>query len=1643
MNVGRNILAFVNNGHTGGNIEQVINQVGDVARSSGKEVQVLDHEDDLLITCRSTLQGTTNCFAALIFYSSPDEGPGGIWNYTLRLDGSLDATIDVRKNTNDQEIFVLPIQHAVDYAIAGLGQRNNPPLPQVNEYPYTSLTQDERNTLIRERYMQSLISILGVAFFIGISGILYQQVGLQASERELGMSQLLESMMPNKRSWEPQAARLLSYHLAFTLMYLPGWTIMGIILQVEVFAQTSIGILIVLHILAGLSLASFALFIGAFFKKAQLSGITAIIVSLVLAILAQVYDNRGSGSVIACSLLFPSMNYTYFIIYMARWQAQDLATNLTSAAPDNPWTVPGIALWVLLIVQILVYPILAAIVERTLWGTSGGRRPLPQNSGTALELKGFSKTYYPGWFSSKVLPIFGKEKRETVYAAEDLNLSILSGQLTVLLGANGCGKSTTLDAVAGLSQPTRGTIEVDTAHGIGLCPQKNVHWSLLTVREHVAIFNKLKSVDRLSTKQEMEQLIADCDLDRKIDAKAGSLSGGQQRKQQLLMMFIGGSKLCLVDEVSSGIDPLARRKIQEILLAERKRSSRTIIFTSHYLDEADIADRIVIMSKGKIRIDGTGPQIKQSGVYRIHVYHSMGNSTTPHYPGIERTVFHDQTVYTVPSAAEATELLQQLEEANWKEYHISGPTVEDAFLKVAEEMVPVTGGIEKLESDTPASRGASDAEDEVSEASEKELQLQTGSRIGPFRQGFVLFRKRFTVFQRNFLPNTVAFFIIPVAAGLTMLFINHYPGAGCTPTDQVSSSAVNSLNSQLQNKLDVVLGPSDKLSPQTLSLVGSALGFEGNNGTSNSTGNSTSGSGAGNFTGLISSLHFVQTLDDFNNYISNDYHNVTPGGAFFGDDLTTLAYQGNGIIAFSLLVQNIADIIATNISIATQYSDFDIPWQADQGNTLQFCVYLGLALCVYPAFFSLYPTLERLRSVRNLHYSNGVRALPLWLAYTGFDFLYVLVGTAVAVIIFRAVTDIWYGLGQLFVVLALYGLTATLISYVISLFARSQLAAFATAAAFQTITLLLYMIAYLSVFTYSPVNQVTNDLLIVHYTMAIVFPAASMMKALFVSLNELSINCTGPSEYISSPSVFQAYGAPVTYLIIQSLVLFGFLVWWDSGTRSTFLRRKAYREPDSEEKDAMEPEVVEELQRVQNASDDGLRVLHLTKAYGKNVAVQDVSFGIKRGEVFALLGPNGAGKSTTVSCIRGDLRPSSGSGDILIEEVSVLRKKAAARQLLGNCPQFDAMDQLTVLEQLRFYARVRGVPNVEANVKEVIRAVGLTKYQKRMSNSLSGGNKRKASIGISLMGNPSVMLLDEPSSGLDVAAKRIIWKTLETIVTGRSIALITHSMEEADRLCQRAGIMAKKMLAIGTSDYLRKKHGDRYHVHILLDSAPYTTDGESERVRKWVVETFEDAEIDEKAFHGQIRFSVPARSSFTSTSPSNVHVSGDGNGKIVSALKEEALSNTSAPPSAPGSPIPNHQSHDTQDDQDDIAPVSPLSPVSPGSFHSVTQSPSQTRTQQQHYFQTNPSSSSSPQPPVLTRTITSPNVNAIGTLFSTLENSKKEIGFEYYSVSQTTLDQVFLSIVGKHDVVEENYGVNGKAGKRKGVDSPKGGWWFW
>jgi ATP-binding cassette, subfamily A (ABC1), member 3 len=1056
---GRNTLALVNNGLAGGDIDRVIDAVAQAASPAGKNVVRLTEEAELLDTCKSSLRGATSCYGAIVFVSSPTEGVGGLWNYTLRADGAFGEKIDVTKDTNDAEIYHLPLQRTVDYAIAGINTTiDQAALPtSVLEYPYTSITQAQRNINIRVNYQGAIINILGVAFLIGMVGVTYHLTGFIASERELGMSQLIEAMMPNLKRWQPQVARILSYHLAFDIIYAPGWIIMGLVLAVGVFATTSKAIVIIYHLLAGLSLASFSILGASFFKKAQLSGITLALVTLLLGVLSQVIGITNSATVAILSLLFVPCNYVFFVIFMARYERQKMATDLVRAAPQNPWTLPGIVLWVFLIIQIFVYPLLGAMVERYLYGTASegrsvvGHLDTSANNSETVQLNNFTKHYRPNWFRRQFAGIT-KTPKATVVAVSELTLTARKGEICVLLGANGSGKSTTLDAIAGLNTVTSGTITVDGTGGLGIAPQKNVLWDELTVEEHVRIFNQLKSTGARDTKESRHELIGAVDLDRKINARAKTLSGGQKRKLQLGMMFTGGSAVCCVDEVSSGLDPLSRRKIWDILLAER--GSRTIILTTHFLDEADLlADQIAILSKGTLRAQGSSVALKDrlGGGYRIHLQ-TGPHQIAPDIDGVTKNMMFGQAMYAASTSSQAAHIIRRLESESLDDYQLSGPTIEDVFLQLADEVR--TESTSTIDCQTPSLNVESDEKhaDEktigVPEEAGPGLELHTGRTIGFFRQAWVLFRKRFTILHRNYLPYTAALVLPVIAAGLVTLFLKNFSAPGCAPADEISLSDIETLF--IQPRYDLLIGPPSRFSNATLtSLYGPLLPVIPPESL------------------VLQYLHTVNTLADFNNYINQNFANVTPTGFFLDGAQTTLAYKGNGDIYNAIFGQNILDVALTNISIATQYSSFDIPWAPSTGKSLQLVVYFGLAMAAYPGFFSLYPTIERTRNIRGLEYSNGVRSLPLWLAYLTFDFMIVLASSALCVIIFAASSSAWYHVGYLFVVFILFGLASILLAYVVSLFARTQLSAYAFAAAGQAVMFLIYLIGYLCTLTYA------------------------------------------------------------------------------------------------------------------------------------------------------------------------------------------------------------------------------------------------------------------------------------------------------------------------------------------------------------------------------------------------------------------------------------------------------------------------------------------------------------------------------------------------------------------------------------------------
>lgn len=221
----------------------------------------------------------------------------------------------------------------------------------------------------------------------------------------------------------------------------------------------------------------------------------------------------------------------------------------------------------------------------------------------------------------------------------------------------------------------------------------------------------------------------------------------------------------------------------------------------------------------------------------------------------------------------------------------------------------------------------------------------------------------------------------------------------------------------------------------------------------------------------------------------------------------------------------------------------------------------------------------------------------------------------------------------------------------------------------------------------------------------------------------------------------------------------------------------------------------------------------LTKRYGSRTAVDRLDLTVRQGELFALLGVNGAGKTTTIKMLCGLSAPSG--GDALLLGRSVVRAPQTVKRIIGVSPQETAVARnLTVPENLELVAGVFGAARADARRRagELMEAFGLGTCAAQRAKTLSGGMQRRLSIAMALISAPQILFLDEPTLGLDVLARRELWKHIEALRGTVTVILTTHYLEEAEALSDRMAVMAAgRLRAVGTADELKRLTGtDRF-----------------------------------------------------------------------------------------------------------------------------------------------------------------------------------------------------------------------------------------
>ncbi|XP_056394149.1 ATP-binding cassette sub-family A member 2 isoform X1 [Hyla sarda] len=503
-----------------------------------------------------------------------------------------------------------------------------------------------------------------------------------------------------------------------------------------------------------------------------------------------------------------------------------------------------------------------------------------------------------------------------------------------------------------------------------------------------------------------------------------------------------------------------------------------------------------------------------------------------------------------------------------------------------------------------------------------------------------------------------------------------------------------------------------------------------------------------------------------------------------------------------------------------------------QGTDVVIAIFIIVAMSFVPASFVVFLVAEKSTKAKHLQFVSGCNPVIYWLANYVWDMLnYLVPATCCIIILFVFDLPAYTSPTNFPAVLSLfllYGWSITPIMYPASFWFEVP----STAYVFLiVINLFIGITATVATFLLQLFEHDKDLKLVNSYLKScfLIFPNYNLGHGLMEMAYNEYIN-----EYYAKIGQFDKMKSPFEWDIVTrglvAMTIEGFVGFFITIMCQYNFFRKPQRLPISikpiEDDDI---DVANERQRVLRggADNDMLKIENLTKVYksrkmGRILAVDRLCVGVQPGECFGLLGVNGAGKTTTFKMLTGD--ESTTGGEAFINGHSILKELLQVQQSIGYCPQFDALfDELTAQEHLELYTRLRGIPwkDEERVVKWALEKLELTQYADKPAGTYSGGNKRKLSTAIALIGYPSFIFLDEPTTGMDPKARRFLWNLiLDIIKTGRSLVLTSHSMEECEALCTRLAIMVNgRLKCLGSIQHLKNRFGDGYMITVRMKSS--------------------------------------------------------------------------------------------------------------------------------------------------------------------------------------------------------------------------------
>nr|KAF6454368.1 ATP binding cassette subfamily A member 8 [Rousettus aegyptiacus] len=1225
----------------------------------------------------------------------------------------------------------------------------------------------------------------------------------------------------------------LSWGLLYAgFIFITAFFLALVVKSVQFVVLTGFMVVFILFLLYGLSLIALAFLMSVLIKKSFLTGLVVFLLTVFWGSLGftALYRHLPAPLEWTLSLLSPFA----FMLGMAQLLHvdYDLNSNVFPNSSNNSSEI--IATNFMLAFDIFLYLALMIYFEKILPNEYGHRNPplfflktsfwsrrrkadqvaFEDETDTNPSLNDSFEPVSPEFHGKEAIRIRNvtkeyKGKPDKIEALKDLVFDIYEGQITAVLGHSGAGKSTLLNILSGLSVPTKGSVtmynnelsEMADLKNIstltGFCPQSNVQFDFLTVRENLRLFAKIKGIQPHEVDKEIQRVLLELEMKNIRDILAQNLSGGQKRKLTFAIAVLGDPQIFLLDEPTAGLDPFSRHQVWNFL--KERKTDHVILFSTQFMDEADLlADRKVFLSKGKLKCAGSSLFLKKKWGIGYHlslqlndmcVQEKITSLVKQHVPDAKLSAESEgKLVYTLPleRTNRFPELYEDLDHCpglGIENYGVSMTTLNEVFLKLE--------GKSSIDEPDTATLGEVQAEraGDTESLVEMEQILSSLNETTDTLGGMALWRQQICAIARVRLLKLKH----ERKALLSLLLIL---GIGFSPVLLeyiILKIYQNSYTWELSPQLYFLAPGQQPCDPLTQLLI------------INKTGASID--------------DFIHSMEHQNIALEVDISGTRNGlddpsynGAIIvsGHEKSynfSLACNTKRLNCFPVLMDIVSNgllgMVKPSAHIQTDRSTF----LEEQNNPFKLLLpvmfWLILASSCAP-----YIAMSSIDDYKNKAWSqlriSGLFPSAYWFGQALVDVpMYWLIFLFMYLMdyILSIQNSLLRSIIQILQIPCAIGYAASLIffTYIISfIFRKGRKNSGIWSFCFFIITF--FSLAMLLVDNYEYGSLYVVTFLIPHTTLlgCILLPFRPFLHFIIFVFILRCLEWKFGKKSMRKDPVFRI------------------------SPRSNDVCKNA-EEPEGEDEDVqMERVRTENALNSTNFDEKPVVIANcLRKEYigkrkhcfskrKKKTATRNVSFCVRKGEVLGLLGHNGAGKSTSIKVISGDTKPTA--GQVLLKGSS----EGDPLRFLGYCPQENALwPNLTVREHLEVFAAVKGLRKADAAVAitRLLAALALQDQQQRPAKALSEGIKRKLCFALSILGNPPVVLLDEPSTGMDPEGQQRMWQAIRATFknTGRGALLTTHYMAEAEAVCDRVAIMVcGRLRCIGSIQHLKSKFGKVY-----------------------------------------------------------------------------------------------------------------------------------------------------------------------------------------------------------------------------------------